>query len=316
MREGVASAVPAGASKSDTLYDKLNSLNDEIGEGLINLRGGRREDTVREIHDLRSISYRERSPEAVFSLLLFRKYSDEANRIKDLSKSQHQVQHGSASGMGGGGLSLVGDLPAFMYQADDESMLVGANALKTTTFQLRCVAVLFSLLTLGVISATPFITETDFNPHDHFEKNGCDVTKLDGEFNFRPYQLVLSIAVLAFVHNAIFLGYYWLPVNEHSGYKYVPGLAHLLGMIVQNPARGEEYSTRFSMFCRDHARTIECCIDGFLLIMALVAFVVALWVLQLPIEFKVTEEDGPNNIKSTEYYTLGTCFLTFSKQVT
>jgi hypothetical protein len=146
------------SSKTETVYDKLNKLNAEIAEGIINLGDSPRDVVQRELTFVRDQAYKERSPEAVFATILFRRYAAIANDIKD-----------SKTSGGGAKSTLIGDLPSFMYEKDDDNMLVGWEATKTNIFRMRAIATLFALLTFSVMSAVPNITEADFKPEDHFD---------------------------------------------------------------------------------------------------------------------------------------------------
>jgi hypothetical protein len=54
-------------------------------------------------------------------------------------------------------------------------------------------------------------------------QSGCQYAhRFQGEFNFRAYELVIAVGVLAFLHNAAHMWYYWLPVDSNRQ-KYVPG---------------------------------------------------------------------------------------------
>ena len=149
------------SSKNETVYDKLNNLAAEISEGIISLSDERRETVQKELSSLREQAYRQRSPEAVYSTILFRKYANLANVIKD---SKKQVTSNGAVR----GTTIVGDLPAFVYEKDDDEKLAGWEAANTSIFRLRALATLFSLLTFAVMSSVPYITESDFYPEHHF----------------------------------------------------------------------------------------------------------------------------------------------------
>lgn len=308
------SAAASGSSRVETLYDKLNLLAEEIAQGIFNLTGGRREMIQREIDDLRDASYRERSPEAVYSILLFRKYADIANAIKDGRGSGDKAGTSlSAAGAAGGGgaasserMSLIGELPDFVFHPEDETLLRGHNAFSTIVFRLRCVAAALAVIVFAVMSATPHITDADYAPEDHISSS-CSVSSVDGQFNFRAYQFVIAVGVLSFVQNAVFLVYYWLPVSESSGNKFVPGLSAALGACCRDPAKGSEYAARVSLACTQYAKHAECIADAVLLLFDALGFIVSLWILQLPVEFTIDKEK--------EYYTLSTNYLTLAKWV-
>jgi len=148
---------PKSAMKVETLYDKLNNLADEISEGIINLGDGSRELIQAEISELREQAYKERSPEAVYNTLLFRKYAYTANKIKDSSVGQRDKT------------TLVGELPNFVYEADNEDHLVGHQATRTNIFRLRAFAAVFSMIAFSVMASAPYVNASSFSPNDAFQ---------------------------------------------------------------------------------------------------------------------------------------------------
>lgn len=145
------------SSRMETVYDKLNKLNAEIAEGIVQLSDTQPEVTHRQLNSLREQAYKERSPEAVFATVLFRKYASIATEFK-----------GSKLAAGDGKSTLIGELPSFVFEKDDDNMLVGWEATKTNIFRIRALATLFALLTFAVMSSVPYVTEADFFPEHHF----------------------------------------------------------------------------------------------------------------------------------------------------
>jgi hypothetical protein len=144
-------------NKVETLYDKLNNLADEISEGIINLGDQSRENVQKELSDLRELAYKERSPEAVYNTYLFRKYANIANQLKDAKSGQKDKS------------TFVGELPSFVYEADDEEMLVGYQATKSNIFRLRFLVSIFALITFSVMSSASYVDRATFNPNHYFK---------------------------------------------------------------------------------------------------------------------------------------------------
>lgn len=144
-------------NKVETLYDKLNNLADEISEGIVNLGDQSRENVQKELSDLRELAYKERSPEAVYNTYLFRKYSNIANKLKDAKSGQKDKS------------TFVGELPSFVYEADDEEMLVGYQATKSNIFRLRFLVSIFALITFSVMSSASYVDRATFNPNHYFK---------------------------------------------------------------------------------------------------------------------------------------------------
>jgi hypothetical protein len=139
----------------DTLFDKLNQLADEIIAGIINISDARKEDVMIEIDNLRMESFKERCPEAVFSTILFRKYADIANRIKD-SRKDSPVES-----------NLWVDIPSFSSASFDEDSS-GWASIRRKSFILRISATLFGFLTFIVMSVVEHIDLADYNPGKYF----------------------------------------------------------------------------------------------------------------------------------------------------
>eukprot|EP00601_Ochromonadales_sp_CCMP2298_P028505 CAMPEP_0173325454 /NCGR_PEP_ID=MMETSP1144-20121109/516_1 /TAXON_ID=483371 /ORGANISM="non described non described, Strain CCMP2298" /LENGTH=353 /DNA_ID=CAMNT_0014269649 /DNA_START=49 /DNA_END=1113 /DNA_ORIENTATION=- len=272
----------AAAARAETLYDKLNNLAAEISEGIINLSGQPRAQMQAELALLREASFRERSPEAVYSTALFRKYADLANNLSTPNRQ-----------------TFMGELPSFVYEGDDENMLVGWEATKTSIFRLRGVAWLFSLLSMAVMSSVPDIDDAEWSPSDYFE-SGCEYNGLlSGSFNFKAYQLVIAVAVMSLVFQGLALIYYALPADS-EGMKYIPSLSALLG------THASEHAAM--SFLKFHLTTISVCGDGFLTFMGILAFIVSEFIFASAVQMNLSHEGGT----IVEYYTLSTVYKTYS----
>lgn len=204
---------PLGTHTGVSLYDKLNQLANEIGEGVVNLSTSRRWLVEAELSRLREEAEREVSPEAVYNILLFRKYAGIASQIQDrnveLERKVTSLEESSMFEVGGGTLDGRGEV-----------ILAGFDALKSNIFWLRVLAAMFSFISFVVMSQVPYVQRAHFAPGDHFS---CWNTNLSGSFNMRPYQLVVGAGVLIYIHTLITSMYYLLPVDDNNQ-KYVPGV--------------------------------------------------------------------------------------------
>ena len=98
-----------GSLSNGTIYDKIAQLSDEIIEGIYNLSPGEeRSLLINEVHMLKQEAMREKSPEVAQNLLLFRKYAEIANQIKDSSKYSN---------------SFINDLPALVSEYKEEELI-------------------------------------------------------------------------------------------------------------------------------------------------------------------------------------------------
>ena len=148
--------------RNGTLYDKLNHLSEEISEGIVNLSDGKRWLVETELRRLKEDANNEISPEAVYNLMLFRKYSQIANQIKDdkLELIANQQQQGN--NIIGGGFSAITET------GNDDAMLVGMDAAKTNIFWLRLVAAMFSFISYVVMATVPYVSGAHYSPYKHF----------------------------------------------------------------------------------------------------------------------------------------------------
>jgi hypothetical protein len=142
-----------------TLFDKIRSLGEEIQEGIVNLSNGKRWLVETELQRLKEQAERDSSPEATYNLLLFRKYSDIANQIKD--ENVELRDQGGA-------------FPVILPEAgNDERLLRGMDALRSNLFWLRVVAALLSFISFVVMSTVPHVNIARFHPYDYFEVSVC-----------------------------------------------------------------------------------------------------------------------------------------------
>lgn len=152
MHESVTS--PLSSRRGQSLYEKMNDLSAEISEGIVNLSDGKRWLIESELNRLKEESQRETSPEATYNLLLFRRYSDIANQIKD------QVTE----------LQSQSSFPSILPEAgNDSSLLRGFDAVKSNIFWLRVVAALFSFISFVVMATVPHVDRAHYLPGSYFE---------------------------------------------------------------------------------------------------------------------------------------------------
>lgn len=157
---------PLSTHSRSTLYDKLNLLSEEISEGVINLSDGKRWLIENELRRLREEAEREVSPEAVYNLLLFRKYSGIANLIKQRNVDlEARIQ----SIMATRDDSSVFDIAHGTLDGQGEAILVGFDAVKSNIFWLRVLAAMFSFISFVVMSQVPYVSRATFSPGAHAE---------------------------------------------------------------------------------------------------------------------------------------------------
>jgi hypothetical protein len=250
-RGGSANAVTgAAAGKKVTVYEKLNMLNDEIIESIkvsCGVHGGSVVDA--EINALREASFKERSPEAEFSIKLFRKYVEVVSKEKDDSLRTTVSNKMITNASDEQDTNTGSDFYKFSSVALEGTsvQITIQDAPRTNIFWYRAIVMMFSLIATIVLGSSRYISFTKFSSNDAFSVTDfrrkfftsteismcqfalqintaiCDSRHLSGYFDMRPYQAVMGIAILVFIHSVVFTAYYILPVDENEN-KYVPGM--------------------------------------------------------------------------------------------
>lgn len=154
----------------ETIFDKLSHLCLEIEEGIRNLptasdgpvvsgdeervhaAKSMQEILNSQIEDLRAESYGDRAPEAQYAVLLFRKYAEEANRIRT---AYEQVRR---EGQQNDNSEILADfsIPQYVYEGCGEQ-LSGWAAMKRNIFWFRTLVALFSMLCIIMIALAPHV---------------------------------------------------------------------------------------------------------------------------------------------------------------
>ena len=139
----------------DGELEQIGKLCREIREGILNLIDTRGQEEQEELNELRTAALIRRAPESTYATLLFRKYADIANDIKD---SQHQR-----------GDSIIGDIGTLaVYEPDDEKRLVGWDALRTNIFWLRMGTATLAFISYVLMASVKFINYAKYHPFRYF----------------------------------------------------------------------------------------------------------------------------------------------------
>jgi hypothetical protein len=113
--------------------------------------------TDSDLKELRELSYRDRSPEAEYAILLFRKYEDM------ISKFTHQNEEQTDSLESPLHSDVLDRVYAIVFGSDPDSVS-GVQALKSRKFWLRAIAALLALVSFTVMSTVQYISEAKLNP--------------------------------------------------------------------------------------------------------------------------------------------------------
>jgi hypothetical protein len=122
-------------------YEKLSLLNEEISQGIKNLSSEPADSVEANIEELKTKSYRDVAPEAQLALLLFRKYADVANTIKDES-----VNNKNSTTQG---ISMLDSIPSFIYEGNRDE-LAGRESFRKNIFWYRVIVAVVSLIVFAL----------------------------------------------------------------------------------------------------------------------------------------------------------------------
>lgn len=136
------------AIDSETLYDKLDRLAVEIRQGVINLSKDKVDAVQDELDRLKELSFKQKFPETVYNIMLFRKYAEVANDAIDERKF----------------LNAKSEFPIFSDTNNNEKLLVGLNAAKTNVFWFRLLTGMFAWISFVVMSSVPHIDDFSYSP--------------------------------------------------------------------------------------------------------------------------------------------------------
>lgn len=214
-------------SQKNSIYtlpsgDLAVHLQQELKEGVVNLLGGSRQrnSLEREFLILHEAAMRHPQPQNALLLLLFRKYSEAANDIKDRLHNDLHLHNQS-------GVSLIDDLQQNFSRYSLESdiaELSGWDAMKTYTFWIRFGTAVFAFLAVVLMSSVPYVGSVDFAPKKVLTSH-CPTMIRDffrGSFSMQPYQLIISVGVISYLYSFLMTLYFMLPVDA-SKRKFVPG---------------------------------------------------------------------------------------------
>lgn len=113
---------------------------------------------LRAFSSMREIARQHRVPALRYSLLLFRKYADIANDIKDTGRSSNSYSSGQSSPI---------DITSLIPDSDHLKQ-TGILATTTYLFWYRVLCSNLALLSWMLMANVPYITYADFHPYRYF----------------------------------------------------------------------------------------------------------------------------------------------------
>lgn len=201
-------------------------LEQELMEGIVHLsdRTRQRGSLEREFQLFREAASRHPQSQPAYTLLLFRKYSEVANDIKDRVHNDRHL-HGQT------GIALLDDLQqsfsSYSYE-EDVHEISGWNAMSSYIFWIRFFTAIFAFLAMVIMSSVPYVGVQEFAPSHAFYHN-CPYMVRDffiGTFDMQPYQLIISVGVITYLYSFVMALYFMLPVNT-SKRKFILGTGAL-----------------------------------------------------------------------------------------
>lgn len=287
-------------SAKASIFEKLDLFCDEISSDIRSAAP-----TDHKLHQtlasLKEKAYLDRSPEAQFALLLYRKY-------KEVVSSQNYAPSSSSGDtLGTLPLWLNNRIPVGMLDGSADQ-LEGVSATTKNIFWLRLICCILSLISFSVMSSAPFIHYPYPTPKDMFLPTcALSNTNITGNFDFTPFQTTLAAAVLIFVHSFLFSIYYVLPVDT-NGQKHIPYLERVFEPCSISSTDVHSYSSRVAIFCKARSKAIEAMADLALLAFNLIVVVIASILVERGSKFGF-------GVGVEVWYTIGTFYLTFEHSV-
>lgn len=294
-----------------TVYEKLEALCEEIKSDIRASSGpdGGGVSLGQALAKLSERAFLDRSPEAQYAILLYRKYK-EVQPQGVASSSSPSDGATAAAALPHWLRSHTEKIPRLTALADNAlegtgEQLVGFDSTKKNIFRLRALVCCLALLGFSILSSAPLFHLAAPTAHDFFLPS-CALfnTNITGHFDFTSYQAVVASGVCLFIHSLIFSVYYLLPVDE-TGQKHVPGLERLFAPCKVEANTVHSASSRVSIFCAIHSKKFEAIIDAMLLVLNFSTTLAA----SINIE-RGSKFDFPTVVG---WYTLGTFTLTFQE---
>ena len=145
------------------MYDKLNGLSSEISEGIVNLSNGKRWLVESELRRLQNKADQETSPEVEYNVLLFRKYAEVANQIKDSSQRNDDSRTHDSRAV----------ITATQTSGTYQILVSGFEFVKRNLFWMRMLSAMFAFISFVVMSTVPHIYKAHLHPNSYKLVNDC-----------------------------------------------------------------------------------------------------------------------------------------------
>jgi hypothetical protein len=283
------------SQKSTSVYDKIGELSALIEEGIRSVSSDARATIESDIMKMKREASRSGCPEVEYSIILFKRYAEDASTACSQLMTDNMV-------------GPFIEVPTFLYEGTPEQ-LSGTESTSKNIFWMRAIAATLSFFCCIIMGLVTNISSISLDPNSVLEKD-CPLKVTGGDFYYDSYKLVIAVSSFVFIHSAIFVTYYLLPVDL-QGKKYVPGIDLYLERCFERHDVVSAVSST-AVFCKGHSKLIELCVDACLLILTVISCIVAAIQVDTATKFTMTEKIQPN-VAIVEYYTIDTFFLSLAE---
>lgn len=171
-------------------------------------------------------------------------------------------------------INLTGEIPFYLYSGSSKQ-IIGWEVLNRNVFYSRAATALFCFVAFVVMSCVPNVGHRKVNPNYYLEVDCIYKDYYTGHFNYVSYQYIIALCVIIFLHNALWIVYYILPVDTVHR-KYVPGMRKVFDSFL-NPSDVTTYGQRLSDFFNLYSKSLEPIMDGgFLAMLSLGSLIAAM----------------------------------------
>lgn len=293
------------APEEDPNFDKLNNLVNVLENDIRKAHGN---SIVIEnvLESIRKAAYESsHSQQAEHVSLLYCHMSEEmkSQQQKNAPKLNYQEQDDDDNS---DTVSLTGEIPFFLYSGSSRQ-IVGWEVLNRNVFYSRASTALFSFLAFVIMSCVPYVGWRSIDPNKFLEPNCGYKGYYEGEFSFISFQYVIALCVIIFLHNALWISYYALPVDT-ADRKYVPGVRSMFDSLL-NPSDVTSYGKKLSDFFHLYSKSLEPILDGGFLMMIALATIIAAMNLEHGVIFYNTYEADALR----PYFSIASFMETFDK---
>mmetsp|Transcript_8052 Transcript_8052/g.13652 ORF Transcript_8052/g.13652 Transcript_8052/m.13652 type:complete len:405 (-) Transcript_8052:1963-3177(-) len=294
------------APEEDPNFDKLNNLVNVL-ENDIRKAHGNSIAIENVLVSIRSSAYESsHSQQAEHVSLLYCHMAEEMKSQQQKSAPKLNYQEQDEDDNNSDTVSLTGEIPFFLYSGSSRQ-IVGWEALNRNVFYSRASTAVCSFVAFVIMSCVPYVSWRSIDPNKFLEPNCGYKGYYEGEFSFVSFQYIIALCVIIFLHNALWILYYVLPVDT-ADRKYVPGMRSMFDSFL-NPSDVTSYGQKLGDFFHLYSKSLEPILDGGFLMMITLASIIAAMNLEHGVIFYNTYEADALR----PYFSIASFMETFDK---